>query len=1110
MIEDSISKSFKQNQKLENIIRFIVSSIYALNDLLNPQNCNESYGNKELIKECLNEHIRVYLEMRDENNDNLKINSVDNNDNIKSSEKLTQLFNSLNNQGIEEKRKTISYLLKNKICIKQQINTQQINDFYNQFSSETFCNIIQKEKEDNFGNTFSEIQLLFIEYQLKRFDIIKEVIKLENYNFNNILNILIIDFLNNSESNKLSEVTKKKLIISIIKTIYDKNCISFILGQIPNEIKEKNTYVQIVIELLGSKDEKIVSCVNNLFLPLIREVIHSSDKKLKIDDDIRICFIKNILIIFIPNNEEIIEALLKTYFKSNERNIEFELKNISNIFNILEKYFHNWKDIFSSIEKCKEFINDYKKFIDSLLEIIKFIFPLMYEENFYMLISKIIYNVIFIYNLLNISKDESKKISSSLNEINEINEINQINQKNEILQKNQKQLFEKIDEKIKKLKEKNEKINNQIELIIELDKYNLFNKMNLIIKNEIESIDEINQCKIQELDGEITKLDEEIAKLDEEIKELNEKEMKESINENIEENKKSYEYKARMLLFKNIYTKQLNNKIDDIKKKNNNNITIKISQDQIKQLEKIYTNSNNQETIEKCIEELNEETNKKIYEIKKEIDTESIEIKTLRNQLSASLNKMQDKEIIKECINTANKEIIENNIEELNEIISSLREKYIEKLNKIIPDKIAELIQSQKLDEIINKQYKIYFTVKEKEKDNLSDLEKLKRTIDKTIDNIKNLFIKPKESNKYNIEILDQNQILKNLKEQDMKLFLNKNQKEILKLNENQIIINNLITSQTESKEKLNNNKKKITELLTSIIEEYGKKSTENVKELSLFINDSFNNLLNIFPISILFIGIYFNSLFFKFCQENIIFNYNFITYIFNHYDLEHKERNNKLIKSFEEFISRLISKSVLGEENFEIINDFRTKLIVLGPFVIFNKSTISMLILILKYILKIKDVISDEQKKYLFIYIYIKIKEKKFDFSQIDSNFFNFPNELFDFFISNNNFKIENENIEYNFIVNKNNQLNNNDIDLNNFPLMKILSFLFFADKNDTNQYIKNLETKIKLPLIERPVIPLEKNTSLESIHDHKTLLIFATLNICFIGTLAYFCTKE
>ena len=388
------------------------------------------------------------------------------------------------------------------------------------------------------------------------------------------------------------------------------------------------------------------------------------------------------------------------------------------------------------------------------------------------------------------------------------------------MQKNQKQLFEKIDEKIKKLKEKNEKINNQIELIIELDKYNLFNKMNLIIKNEIESIDEINQCKIQELDGEITKLDEEIAKLDEEIKELNEKEMKESINENIEENKKSYEYKARMLLFKNIYTKQLNNKIDDIKKKNNNNITIKISQDQIKQLEKIYTNSNNQETIEKCIEELNEETNKKIYEIKKEIDTESIEIKTLRNQLSASLNKMQDKEIIKECINTANKEIIENNIEELNEIISSLREKYIEKLNKIIPDKIAELIQSQKLDEIINKQYKIYFTVKEKEKDNLSDLEKLKRTIDKTIDNIKNLFIKPKESNKYNIEILDQNQILKNLKEQDMKLFLNKNQKEILKLNENQIIINNLITSQTESKEKLNNNKKKITELLTSIIEE--------------------------------------------------------------------------------------------------------------------------------------------------------------------------------------------------------------------------------------------------------------------------------------------------
>ena len=1081
MIEDSISKSFKQNQKLENIIRFIVSSIYALNDLLNPQNCNESYGNKELIKECLNEHIRVYLEMRDENNDNLKINSVDNNDNIKSSEKLTQLFNSLNNQGIEEKRKTISYLLKNKICIKQQINTQQINDFYNQFSSETFCNIIQKEKEDNFGNTFSEIQLLFIEYQLKRFDIIKEVIKLENYNFNNILNILIIDFLNNSESNKLSEVTKKKLIISIIKTIYDKNCISFILGQIPNEIKEKNTYVQIVIELLGSKDEKIVSCVNNLFLPLIREVIHSSDKKLKIDDDIRICFIKNILIIFIPNNEEIIEALLKTYFKSNERNIEFELKNISNIFNILEKYFHNWKDIFSSIEKCKEFINDYKKFIDSLLEIIKFIFPLMYEENFYMLISKIIYNVIFIYNLLNISKDESKKISSSLNEINQ---INQINQKNEILQKNQKQLFEKIDEKIKKLKEKNEKINNQIELIIELDKYNLSNKMNLIIKNEIESIDEINQCKIQELDGEITKLDEEIAKLDEEIKELNEKEIKESINENIEENQKSYEYKARMLLFKNIYTKQLNKKIDDIKKKNNNNITIKISQDQIKQLEKIYTNSNNQETIEKCIEELNEETNKKIDEI-------------------------QDQEIIKECINTANKEIIENNIEELNEKISSLKKDYIEKLNEIIPDKIAELIKNNKLDKIIDNQYKIYFTVKEKEKDNLSNLEKLKTTIDNIKNHIKNLFIKPKESNKYNIEILDQNQILKNLKEQDMQI-LNENQKQILELNKSQTRINNLIILQTESKEKLNNNKKEITELLTSIIEEYGKKSTENVKELSLFIIDSFNNLLNIFPISILFIEIYFNSLFFKFCQENIIFNYNFITYIFNHYDLEHKERNNKLIKSFEEFISRLISKSVLGEENFEIINDFRTKLIVLGPFVIFNKSTISMLILILKYILKIKDVISDEQKKYLFIYIYIKIKEKKFDFSQIDSNFFNFPNELFDFFISNNNFKIENENIEYNFIVNKNNQLNNNDIDLNNFPLMKILSFLFFADKNDTNKYIKNLETKIKLPLIERPVIPLEKNTSLESIHDHKTLLIFATLNICFIGTLAYFCTKE
>ena len=1081
MIEDSISKSFKQNQKLENIIRFIVSSIYALNDLLNPQNCNESYGNKELIKECLNEHIRVYLEMRDENNDNLKINSVDNNDNIKSSEKLTQLFNSLNNQGIEEKRKTISYLLKNKICIKQQINTQQINDFYNQFSSETFCNIIQKEKEDNFGNTFSEIQLLFIEYQLKRFDIIKEVIKLENYNFNNILNILIIDFLNNSESNKLSEVTKKKLIISIIKTIYDKNCISFILGQIPNEIKEKNTYVQIVIELLGSKDEKIVSCVNNLFLPLIREVIHSSDKKLKIDDDIRICFIKNILIIFIPNNEEIIEALLKTYFKSNERNIEFELKNISNIFNILEKYFHNWKDIFSSIEKCKEFINDYKKFIDSLLEIIKFIFPLMYEENFYMLISKIIYNVIFIYNLLNISKDESKKISSSLNEINQ---INQINQKNEILQKNQKQLFEKIDEKIKKLKEKNEKINNQIELIIELDKYNLSNKMNLIIKNEIESIDEINQCKIQELDGEITKLDEEIAKLDEEIKELNEKEIKESINENIEENQKSYEYKARMLLFKNIYTKQLNKKIDDIKKKNNNNITIKISQDQIKQLEKIYTNSNNQETIEKCIEELNEETNKKIDEI-------------------------QDQEIIKECINTANKEIIENNIEELNEKISSLKKDYIEKLNEIIPDKIAELIKNNKLDKIIDNQYKIYFTVKEKEKDNLSNLEKLKTTIDNIKNHIKNFFIKPKESNKYNIEILDQNQILKNLKEQDMQI-LNENQKQILELNKSQTRINNLIILQTESKEKLNNNKKEITELLTSIIEEYGKKSTENVKELSLFIIDSFNNLLNIFPISILFIEIYFNSLFFKFCQENIIFNYNFITYIFNHYDLEHKERNNKLIKSFEEFISRLISKSVLGEENFEIINDFRTKLIVLGPFVIFNKSTISMLILILKYILKIKDVISDEQKKYLFIYIYIKIKEKKFDFSQIDSNFFNFPNELFDFFISNNNFKIENENIEYNFIVNKNNQLNNNDIDLNNFPLMKILSFLFFADKNDTNKYIKNLETKIKLPLIERPVIPLEKNTSLESIHDHKTLLIFATLNICFIGTLAYFCTKE
>ena len=225
-----------------------------------------------------------------------------------------------------------------------------------------------------------------------------------------------------------------------------------------------------------------------------------------------------------------------------------------------------------------------------------------------------------------------------------------------------------------------------------------------------------------------------------------------------------------------------------------------------------------------------------------------------------------------------------------------------------------------------------------------------------------------------------------------------------------------------------------------------------------------------------------------------------------------------------------------------------------MGPFVVLNKDTVSILILILKYIFNIRELfISKEQKNNLFIYIYEQIKQiNRFNLFEVNSFLFQIPeindstynaNDFIvqkwidEFFFNKTiiiknykfiNHKIEKKNSDFELSKKESNmsiknpseykqkeKIKEQGINISEYPLLKFLFFIFYVKKEDTNnldnpikKYIEKIE-KIK-DYEELPKKESKQFSELKSIHDNMTLSIFITLNICITGTLIYSCTKD
>ena len=223
-------------------------------------------------------------------------------------------------------------------------------------------------------------------------------------------------------------------------------------------------------------------------------------------------------------------------------------------------------------------------------------------------------------------KKDYDKLSKKYNELVIINQeqkqkIDEINSKNNLLQKEKENLLKEIDKAI------TEKLNLKSDL--EIEKQNLelkeFSLKKLKNLNNIENPPIINNENMLEMEKIIQEKNDEIKKLEEKINQLSIKNGDKEVSADFEENK----YKMKIMEDKlNKANEQIIQLNDELKKeKDNNNLIMKVKNDEIEKLIKNKDNKKYEDIISK-------------YEqIAKEKDRE-IEVLKLKNKKLSMINKM--------------------------------------------------------------------------------------------------------------------------------------------------------------------------------------------------------------------------------------------------------------------------------------------------------------------------------------------------------------------------------------------------------------------------------------------------------------------------------------
>ena len=223
-------------------------------------------------------------------------------------------------------------------------------------------------------------------------------------------------------------------------------------------------------------------------------------------------------------------------------------------------------------------------------------------------------------------KKDYDKLSKKYNELVIINQeqkqkIDEINSKNNLLQKEKENLLKEIDKAI------TEKLNLKSDL--EIEKQNLelkeFSLKKLKNLNNIENPPIINNENMLEMEKIIQEKNDEIKKLEEKINQLSIKNGDKEVSPDFEENK----YKMKIMEDKlNKANEQIIQLNDELKKeKDNNNLIMKVKNDEIEKLIKNKDNKKYEDIISK-------------YEqIAKEKDRE-IEVLKLKNKKLSMINKM--------------------------------------------------------------------------------------------------------------------------------------------------------------------------------------------------------------------------------------------------------------------------------------------------------------------------------------------------------------------------------------------------------------------------------------------------------------------------------------
>ena len=321
--------------------------------------------------------------------------------------------------------------------------------------------------------------------------------------------------------------------------------------------------------------------------------------------------------------------------KNNEINIKSENENTINNYNkeIVDKY----STPMNSINNNLKSIENYKKEVKDALSMNEdFSMKIFNEQN------ENVHDTISSYGgkesinssigtdnlsqLYSSLKKDYDKLSKKYNEIVIINQeqkqkIDELNSKNNLLQKEKENLLKEIDKVI------TEKLNLKSDL--EIEKQNLelkeFSLKKLKNLNNIEKTPIINSENMLEMEKIIQEKNDEIKKLEEKINQLSLKNFDSEMSNDFEENKNKIKIMEDKLNKANEQIIQLN---DELKKeKDNNNLIMKVKNDEIEKLIKNKDNKKYEDIISK-------------YEqIAKDKDRE-IEVLKLKNKKLSMINKM--------------------------------------------------------------------------------------------------------------------------------------------------------------------------------------------------------------------------------------------------------------------------------------------------------------------------------------------------------------------------------------------------------------------------------------------------------------------------------------